>query len=118
RLLRTKEADATSHWFPNAQPEGRTSYIRNSVKVVIDAYNGTVDFYVVDPSDPVVATYQRIFPLLFKPFGAMSEDLRKHVRYPEDLFLIQAKVYRAYHMDSPEVFYNRESLWEFQRQPS
>jgi uncharacterized membrane protein (UPF0182 family) len=63
-----------------------------------------------------VATYQRIFPRLFKPFGAMSEDLRKHVRYPEDLFTIQAKVYRAYHMDSPEVFYNREDLWEFPRE--
>jgi len=118
RLFWMQDAYTTSHWFPYAQPEGRTSYIRNSVKVVIDAYNGTVDFYVVDPSDPVVATYQRIFPLLFKPFGAMSEDLRKHVRYPEDLFLIQAKVYRAYHMDSPEVFYNREDLWEFPREPS
>ena len=95
-----------------------TNYIRNSVKVVIDAYNGTVDFYVADPSDPVVATYQRIFPGLFKPFGAMPADLQKHVRYPEDLFLIQAQVYRAYHMDAPEVFYNREDLWQFPREPA
>jgi uncharacterized membrane protein (UPF0182 family) len=118
RLFWMQDAYTTSSWFPYAQPEGRTNYIRNSVKVVIDAYNGTVDFYVVDPSDPIVATYQRIFPRLFKPFGAMSEDLRKHVRYPEDLFLIQAKVYRTYHMDSPEVFYNREDLWEFPREPT
>jgi uncharacterized membrane protein (UPF0182 family) len=77
----------TSRWFSYAQPipDGATNYIRNSVKVIIDAYNGTVDFHVVDPSDPVVATYQRIFPRLFKPFGVMPEDLRKHVRYPEDL---------------------------------
>jgi uncharacterized membrane protein (UPF0182 family) len=118
RLFWMQDAYTTSSWFPYAQPEGRTNYIRNSVKVVIDAYNGTVDFYVVDPSDPIVATYQRIFPRLFKPFGAMSEDLRKHVRYPEDLFLIQAKVYRTYHMDFPEVFYNREDLWEFPREPT
>jgi uncharacterized membrane protein (UPF0182 family) len=118
RLFWMQDAYTTSSWFPYAQPEGGTNYIRNSVKVVIDAYNGTVDFYVIDPSDPLVATYQRIFPRLFKPFGVMSEDLRKHVRYPEDLFHIQAKVYRAYHMDSPEVFYNREDLWEFPREPT
>jgi uncharacterized membrane protein (UPF0182 family) len=64
-----------------------------------------------------MATYQRIFPGLFKPFEAMSTDLRKHVRYPEDLFRIQAQVYRAYHMDAPEVFYNREDLWQFPREP-
>ena len=118
RLFWMQDAYTTSSWFPYAQPEGGTNYIRNSVKVVIDAYNGTVDFYVIDPSDPLVATYQRIFPRLFKPFAVMSEDLRKHVRYPEDLFHIQAKVYRAYHMDSPEVFYNREDLWEFPREPT
>ena len=99
-----------------ARPAGGTNYIRNSVKVVIDAYNGTVDFYVADPSDAIVATYQRIFPGLFKPFGAMPAELQKHIRYPEDLFHIQAQVYRAYHMDAPEVFYNREDLWQFPRQ--
>jgi uncharacterized membrane protein (UPF0182 family) len=88
------------------------------VKVVIDAYNGSVDFYVTDPADPVIATYWRIFPELFKPFEAMPADLQKHVRYPEDLFLIQAQMYRAYHMDAPEVFYNREDLWQFPRQPA
>jgi uncharacterized membrane protein (UPF0182 family) len=88
------------------------------VKVVIDAYNGSVDFYVADPADPVIATYRRIFPGLFKSFEPMPADLQKHVRYPEDLFLIQAQLYRAYHMDAPEVFYNREDLWQFPRQPT
>jgi uncharacterized protein len=120
RLFWMQDVYTTSRWFPYAQPipNGGTNYIRNSGKVVIDAYNGTIDFYVVDPSDPVVATYQRIFPGLFKPFGAMPADLRKHVRYPEDLFLIQAQVYRAYHMDDPKVFYNREDLWQFPREPT
>jgi uncharacterized membrane protein (UPF0182 family) len=118
RLFWMQDAYTTSRWFPYAKPlpDGETNYIRNSVKVVIDAYNGTVDFYVVDPSDAVVATYERIFPGLFKPFASMPADLQKHVRYPEDLFYIQAQVYRAYHMDTPEVFYNREDLWQFPRQ--
>ena len=94
------------------------NYIRNSVKVVIDAYNGTVDFYLIDPADPIAATYQRIFPRLFKPFAAMPADLQKHIRYPEDLFLIQAQLYQAYHMDAADVFYNREDLWQFPRQPA
>jgi uncharacterized membrane protein (UPF0182 family) len=94
------------------------NYIRNSVKVVIDAYNGSVDFYVADPADPVIATYRGIFLGLFKSFEAMPADLQKHVHYPEDIFLIQAQLYRAYHMDAPEVFYNREDLWQFPRQPT
>jgi uncharacterized membrane protein (UPF0182 family) len=119
RLFWMQDAYTTSNWFPYAEPlpGGGTNYIRNSVKVVIDAYNGSVDFYVADPADPVIATYRRIFPELFKPFEAMPVDLQKHVRYPEDLFLIQAQLYRAYHMDAPEVFYNREDLWQFPRQP-
>ena len=75
-------------------------------------------FYLTDPADPVAATYQRIFPELFKPFAAIPPDLRRHVRYPEDLFLVQADMYRAYHMDAPEVFYNREDLWQFPREPT
>ena len=120
RLFWMQDAYTTSNWFPYAEPlpGGGTNYIRNSVKVVIDAYNGSVDFYVADPADPVIATYWRIFPELFKPFEAMPADLQKHVRYPEDLFLIQAQLYRAYHMDAPEVFYNREDLWQFPRQPT
>ena len=88
RLYWMQDAYTTSGWFPYAQPQpdGDTNYIRNSVKVVIDAYNGTVAFYVVDAADPIVATYRRIFPALFKPFDAMPPDLQKHIRYPEDLF--------------------------------
>jgi uncharacterized membrane protein (UPF0182 family) len=120
RLFWMQDAYTTSRWFPYAHPlpDEATNYMRNSVKVVIDAYNGSVDFYVADPSDRIVATYQRIFPGLFKPFGAMPADLQKHVRYPEDLFLFQAELYRAYHMDAPEVFYNREDLWQFPREPT
>ena len=120
RLYWMQDAYTTSSWFPYAQPQtdGGINYIRNSVKIVVDAYNGTVAFYVVDAADPIIATYRRIFPALFKPFDAMPPDLRKHVRYPEDLFNIQAQQYRAYHMDTPEVFYNREDLWQFPRQPT
>ena len=121
RLYWMQDAYTTSAWFPYAKPEpdgGDLNYIRNSVKVVIDAYNGTVDFYVTDPADPIVATYRRIFPALFKPLDAMPPDLQKHIRYPEDLFNIQALQYRAYHMDAPEVFYNREDLWQFPREPT
>jgi uncharacterized membrane protein (UPF0182 family) len=119
RIFWIQDAYTTSRWFPYAQalPDGGINYIRNSVKAVIDAYNGTVDFYLADPADPVAQTYRRIFPGLFKPFAAMPPDLQKHVRYPEDLFLIQAQTYRAYHMDAPEVFYNREDLWQFPREP-
>ena len=120
RLYWMQDAYTTSDWFPYAQPQpdGDTNYIRNSVKVVIDAYNGTVTFYVADAADPIIATYRRIFPALFKPFDAMPPDLQKHIRYPEDLFHIQALQYRAYHMDAPEVFYNREDLWQFPREPT
>jgi uncharacterized membrane protein (UPF0182 family) len=118
RLFWMQDAYTTSEWFPYAQPQssGGLNYIRNSVKVVIDAYNGSADFYVSDPGDPLLKTYQRIFPSLFKPLAAMPADLQQHIRYPEDLFLVQAQLYRAYHMDTPEVFYNREDLWQFPRQ--
>jgi len=120
RLFWIQDAYTTSSWFPysKAMDDGSANYIRNAVKVVIDAYNGTVDFYVSDPSDPIIATYAKIFPGLLKPFAAMPADLKRHVRYPEDLFQIQAQIYLAYHMDQPEVFYNREDLWQFPRQPT
>ncbi|WP_426440108.1 UPF0182 family protein [Bradyrhizobium genosp. P] len=119
RLFWIQDAYTTSSYFPSAEPaQGRDlNYIRNSVKILIDAYNGTVVFYLVDPSDPIAATYRRVFPSLFKPFAAMSADLKKHIRYPEELFLIQARIYQTYHMKKAEVFYNREDLWQFPRQP-
>ena len=87
------------------------NYMRNSVKVVIDAYNGTTTFYVFDSADPVLATWRRIFPALFQDAAAMPTDLRRHVRYPEALFDLQSEVYGLYHMTNPEVFFNREDLW-------
>src|SRR4029078_9550366 len=119
RLFWLQDAYTTSDYFPYAQPArglGLNS-IRNSVKIVVDAYNGSVDFYLMDSSDPIAATYGRIFPALFKPFAAMPADLQKHIRYPEDMFLIQAQLYQTYHMEAADVFYNREDLWQFPRQP-
>jgi hypothetical protein len=118
RLYWIQDAYTTSGDFPYAQlsPGRSLNYIRNSVKIVIDAYNGTIDFYLADAADPVAATWRRIFPDLFKPLTQMPPELQKHIRYPEDLFRIQAQIYRAYHMDRPEVFYNREDLWQFPRQ--
>jgi uncharacterized protein len=119
RMFWMQDAYTTSSYFPSSQPaqDVDLNYIRNSVKVVIDAYNGTVTFYLMDQTDPIAATYQRIFPGLFKPFAAMPADLKNHIRYPEDLFLIQARIYQAYHMEDANVFYNREDLWQFPRQP-
>ncbi len=91
--------------------ENSVNYIRNSVKVVLDAYNGTATFYVFDNRDPVLAAYRHIFPSLFKDASAMPPDLRRHVRYPEDLIKLQSEVYGLYHMTSAEVFFNREDLW-------
>jgi len=94
-----------------AMPFGTYNYIRNSVKAVVDPYNGSVDFYVVDPQDAVLQMYQRAFPVLFKPFEEMPEALKPHIRYPEDLFLIQSNVYLQYHMRDARVFFNKEDQW-------
>lgn len=90
---------------------GGTNYIRNSVKAVVDAYNGEVDFYVFDEEDPIIQVWQRIFPEVFQPREAMPEALQQHVRYPEKMLLTQGLVYAKYHMTDPEVFYNQEDLW-------
>jgi hypothetical protein len=117
RLVWIIDCYTTSDHFPYSQRNSEgINYIRNSVKVVVDAYNGTVDFYVADPADPIIRTWQRIFPAMFKPISAMSGDLRQHIRYPEDYFLIQADIYRTYHMTDPAVFYNREDQWGFPRE--
>ena len=120
KLYWIQDAYTTSDYFPYAQPVQKLglNYIRNSVKIVIDAYNGTVDFYLIDAADPIARTYQRIFPGLFKPFAAMPPDLQTHIRYPEDLFRIQAQIYQAYHMEAADVFYNREDLWQSPREPT
>ena len=95
---------------------GGSNYVRDAVKVVIDAFDGTLDYYIVDETDPILATYQKIFPGLFKAPDTIPDVVWDHFRYPHDLFSIQAQMYRAYHMGNPEVFYNREDLWRFPTQ--
>jgi uncharacterized membrane protein (UPF0182 family) len=115
RLSWIMDAFTTSDSYPYSRhydlDDNSINYMRNSVKVVIDAYNGTTTFYVFDNNDPVLAAYRRIFPSLFKDAALMPTDLRKHVRYPEKLFKLQAQVYGLYHMTNPAVFFNREDLW-------
>ena len=114
RLVWVQDAYTVSDALPYSQPYGRgINYIRNSVKIAVDAYDGSVAFYVADAEDPVVRTYERIFPSLFRPLDSMPAALREHVRYPEDLFVLQASAYETYHMTDPEVFYNKEDLWSF-----
>ena len=117
RLIWLQDAYTVSDSLPYSQTtQTGINYIRNSVKIAVDAYDGNPIFYIADPKDPIVLTYQRIFPTLFQPIAAMPASLHKHVRYPEDLFIIQAKVYGTYHMKDPEVFYNKEDLWNFPRE--
>ncbi|OYT42554.1 MAG: hypothetical protein B6U86_00080 [Candidatus Altiarchaeales archaeon ex4484_43] len=99
--------------YPYATPYENLgiNYIRNSVKVVIDAYNGNTIFYVIDSGDPLIKTYMNIFPNLFRKFEEMPDGLKKHIRYPEVLFKIQTNVYGVYHMTDPTVFYNKEDKW-------
>jgi hypothetical protein len=88
------------------------NYLRNSVKAVVDAYNGSVTFYVFAPDDPIIKAYRKMLPGLFRDRSAMPENLRRHIRYPEDLFTVQAEMYGTYHMTNPTTFYNREDRWE------
>ena len=107
------DAYTTSDRYPYSDPgKNNFNYIRNCVKVVIDAYNGDVDFYVADPLDPIITSWTRVFPELFKPIDAMPVALRKHIRYPEDLFSVQSERLLTYHMTDPQVFYNREDQWQ------
>src|SRR4051812_16255567 len=107
------DAYTESDSYPYAQrTTSGINYMRNSVKVVIDAYDGTVDAYVADASDPVVQTYARIFPGILKPISAMPADVRRHVRYPGDLFRIQTALHATYHMTEPDAFYHREDQWQ------
>jgi uncharacterized membrane protein (UPF0182 family) len=114
RLYWIYDAYTTSPRYPYATPAGQggLNYIRNAVKFVIDAYHGTTTVYLADPADPIAATYARIFPSMFVPLEKMPASLREHVRYPEDIFAIQASVFATYHMTQPAVFYNREDQWE------
>jgi uncharacterized membrane protein (UPF0182 family) len=95
----------------NGLDEG-ANYIRNAVKATVDAYTGKISLYVFDPSDPIIQVYENLFPNLFQPASEMPPDLRRHARYPEILFRSQAEAYRVFHMRDPQVFYNKEDLWE------
>ena len=114
-VVLSNEVQALLQQFPNLEDivTDNVNYVRNSVKITIDAYNGSLQFYVIDDTDPVLQTYQRIFPDLFTETAAIPPSVRDHFRYPLDLFKIQAQMYLTYHMDNPEVFYNREDLWRF-----
>jgi len=113
RLFWIQDAYTTSSRYPYSEPvQGGLNYIRNSVKVVVDAYLGDMTFYIADSEDLLVQTYARIFPKLFRPLSAMPRGLRSHVRYPEDLFDIQRQVLCTYHMRDPRVFYNKEDVWQ------
>ena len=113
RLFWIQDAYTTGERFPYAEPTASgLSYIRNSVKIVVDAYQGDVTFYAIDLQDPVLRVYQAAFPHLFQPSQAMPAGLVAHLRYPQDLFAIQAEKYATYHMTEPHVFYNSEDLWQ------
>lgn len=119
RLFWIQDAYTMTNQYPYSTPwQGQLNYIRNSVKAVVDAYHGRVDFYVTDPADPLVRTYQRIFPELFKPMEEMPEFLKPHLRYPLDFFKIQTEMLQQYHMQDPGVFYNKEDQWSLPRQTS
>ena len=108
------DAYTSSTLWPYAQPiQDGTNYMRNSVKVVIDAYDGTIDAYLADPGDPVARTYLAIFGPIIKPLSAMPADLQRHMRYPGDLFRVQTTMYATYHMVDPDAFYHREDQWQY-----
>jgi uncharacterized membrane protein (UPF0182 family) len=114
RLVWMQDVYTTSNRYPYASSArgANINYIRNSVKATIDAYHGTTTYHVVDPADPIAQTIGRIFPGLLKPLDAMPEDLRTRLRYPQQIFALQAAMFATFHMTSPAVFYNREDQWE------
>lgn len=111
RIYWVLDAYTVANHYPYSDPRDGINYVRNSVKVVVDAYEGDISFYVSDPSDPVIRTYSRIYPGLYKPLSQMPVGLREHLRYPADLFKLQAAVFAEYHVQDARVFYNREDEW-------
>ncbi len=125
RLFWIQDAYTVTGNFPYSEKHGSINYIRNPVKIVVDAYNGDVTYYIHDTNaadtaagasasatDPIIATYAKIFPDQFKSFDKMPESLKSHIRYPEDLFKVQSAIYNTYHMDNVKVFYNKEDAWQ------
>ena len=117
RLYWVQDAYTTSEYYPNSQPsdfQGKQfNYIRNSVKIVVDAYDGSVNFYVFDQDDPIIRAYERIYPGLFKDRSEMPPSLQSHIRYPRDFFDIQMNIYAKYHQTNPVTFFEQEDVWEF-----
>ena len=112
RLVYIQDAYTVTSRYPYSTPSQQSiNYIRNSVKAVMDAYDGTVDFYISDPADPIIQAYNQVFPGTFKAMNAMPEGLRAHLRYPEDFFTAQANMYQIFHMQDPQVFYNKEDAY-------
>ena len=111
RLIWIADAYTTTNRYPYSQPTDGINYIRNSVKATVDAYHGTINFYIADATDPIIQTYAKIFPNTLKPLREMPESLRAHLRYPEDIFLLQARVFATYQMNEPQEFYNKEDQW-------
>ncbi|MSS73923.1 MAG: UPF0182 family protein [Candidatus Latescibacteria bacterium] len=121
RLFWIQDAYTFTNMYPYSEPFDRRmpqgkNYIRNAVKVVTDAYTGAMTFYVSDPEDPLIRSYQEIFPGLFQPIGRMPEGIRAHVRYPEGLFKVQVTLNNTYHMTDPQVFYNQEDAWSVSKE--
>ena len=116
QLYWIQDAYTTTNMYPYSEPQRWGNYIRNSVKVVINAYSGQMQFYVADKSDPIIKTYDKIFPELFLAKNKMPTYIQKHLRYPEELFKIQANMYNKYHMENPKVFYNNEDLWNIPKE--
>ena len=119
RLKWILDAYTMSDRYPDAQPSAEgVNYLRNSAKVVIDAYDGNVQAYLADPTDPIIRTLSRIYPGTLKPIASLDADLRAHLRYPEDLFRMQTALYATYHMNDPETFYHREDQWQIPGSPA
>ncbi|MDA8431363.1 MAG: UPF0182 family protein [Nitrospiraceae bacterium] len=113
RLFWIVDGYTVSSRFPYSQPVGGgINYVRNSVKITLDAYDGTMRFYIADPKDPLIRTIASVFPGVLNPLSEMPADLRRHIRYPLNIFDIQTRVYSTYHMEDPQIFYNREDQWE------
>ncbi len=123
KLYWVLDAYTTSSKYPYSEPYNNdpnavrpTNYIRNSIKVIVDAYDGTTNFYIVDEDDPIAQTYRKIYPKLFKSYSEISDEMKTHLRYPNAMFKIQAQVYCKYHMDEVKVFYQKEDLWDIAHQ--
>jgi len=117
-LFWIQDAYTTADNYPLTKPvEGGFNYIRNAVKIVTDAYNGNVSYYIADTSDPIIDAFRRMYPGVFRPLEDMPETLRRHIRYPKDIFQTQVAIYANYHQTDPERFYRQEDIWEFSKLP-